>query len=72
MDHKEYLEELTRIHEQLEELIRHTPLGVGVHPWTKGRVSAFSDMASSCLWQALCAMRAHDQQVKEESHADGR
>jgi hypothetical protein len=58
MNESDYLSELVRIHGQLEDLVRSVPLGTSTHQWTRGRVCALVDTGTSCLWGAICSIRA--------------
>lgn len=70
MTDEEYLAELVRIHGQLEDLVRSVPIGPSTHQWTRGNVCALADTGTSCLWRAICALRAEASHRTEEASGD--
>jgi len=70
MNENDYLSELARIHAQLEELVRQVPLGTSTHQWTRGKVCALVDTGTSCLWGAICSLRAEAAHREKQESGD--
>jgi hypothetical protein len=70
MNESDYLSELARIHAQLEDLVRQVPLGTSTHQWTRGRVCALVDTGNSCLWGAICSLRAEASHREKQESGD--
>lgn len=70
MNESDYLSELVRIHAQLEELVRSVPLGTSTNQWTRGRVCALVDTSTSCLWGAICSLRAEAAHREKQGPSD--